>query len=160
MPPTIPPALTTAARVLRENLNPEDLAEITQFARSTITDARDYRFGDDPATLEEIGETLTDRRSDVLRLVPDDAPWWYLSFADPHRPSGQQFLGGVYVQGEEPRPPAPRPLDAVTVSHLIGANPGGEIEMLGPIPVSALRARVPPEQRHRLLTHAEIVGQQ
>jgi hypothetical protein len=56
MPPTIPPALTTAARVLRENLSPEDLAEVTKFAWSTIADARDYRFGDDPATLEEIAE--------------------------------------------------------------------------------------------------------
>lgn len=44
----------------------------------------------------------------------------WLSFADPKRPSGEQFLGVAIIE-------APDFLTAVLLSHSLGANPGGEV---------------------------------
>ena len=45
---------------------------------------------------------------------------WWLSFADPLRPTGQQFLGVVIVD-------AIGFIEAVRVTHILGVNPGGEV---------------------------------
>lgn len=45
---------------------------------------------------------------------------WWLSFCDGRLPKGSQFLGACVVC-------APDFLTAVTVSHLYGCNPGGEV---------------------------------
>jgi hypothetical protein len=45
---------------------------------------------------------------------------WWLSFCDPHRPDGAQFLGACIVGG----------LDIATAAmsaHALGCNPGGEV---------------------------------
>jgi len=70
---------------------------------------------------------------------------FYMSFCDPDLPEGTQFLGGLIVAAET--------LDtALTVSWLTGCNPGGEVEIAGPLPVEAFR----PEYIGRLLNRAEI----
>lgn len=89
-------------------------------------------------------------------------PWWYLSFTDPEiaatipeherRPGGPSWLGGCYVQGADEAA-------AVTASHMLGCNPGGEVGIMGPITAdmsSAFDANVPPENRNRLLVESEI----
>lgn len=43
----------------------------------------------------------------------------YMSFTDPDRPEGQEWLGGCIV-------PASTMAEALTVSHLLGCNPGGQ----------------------------------
>lgn len=75
--------------------------------------------------------------------APDDPLWW-LSFADPDAPEGTQFLGVAIVQA--PTFPA-----AVTRSHVLTVNPGGEVACMGPIP----HEYVGPQWRDRLLTKAE-----
>ena len=91
----------------------------------------------------------------VLGYLPpeQDDPLWWLSFCDPdlapapelQRPGGPSFLGGVITQ-------APTFAAAITRSHLLGVNPGGEIKALGPIPPGFIAA----EWRDRLLSAAEI----
>lgn len=60
--------------------------------------------------------------------------WFWLSFADPGKPRGSQFLGVVIVL-------APDFLGAVRKAHALGLNPGGEVRGY-PMPA-------PPEPKHR-----------
>jgi hypothetical protein len=56
-------------------------------------------------------------------FVTDGPPhrlWWLLSFCDPLRPKGTQYLGGAVVE-------APDMASAITISHLLGINPGGAV---------------------------------
>jgi hypothetical protein len=46
---------------------------------------------------------------------------WWLSFADPNKPTGTQFLGASIVK-------AHRFDEAVKVAHILGCNPGGEVK--------------------------------
>ena len=77
--------------------------------------------------------------------------WFYLSFADGSLPTGQQFLGGAYVRGVSAT-------DAVRRSHGLGINPGGEVEIRGPLPTEVLEEHVLAGDRERLLTEADIKG--
>jgi hypothetical protein len=45
---------------------------------------------------------------------------WWLSFADPERPAGQQFLGVAIVE-------APDFIYAARLAKTVGCNPGGEV---------------------------------
>ena len=88
----------------------------------------------------------------LLAPEPDDPLWW-MSFCDPdkapppeqQRPGGPSFLGGVITQA--PTFPA-----AITRSHMLGVNPGGEVACIGPIPAEYIAA----EWRDRLLSADEI----
>lgn len=71
-------------------------------------------------------------------------PLWWLSFADPNLPAGTQFLGVVITQAATIE-------DAITGTHLLGINPGGQIGIMGPVPADLIA----PEWRDRLLTKAE-----
>jgi len=83
----------------------------------------------------------------------EDDPLWWLSFCDPdkapppaeQRPGGPSFLGGVITQ-------APTLAAAITRSHVLGVNPGGEVKILGPMPAHFIA----PQWRDRLLSAAEI----
>ena len=82
----------------------------------------------------------------VLGLIgpgPADPLWW-LSFCDTDRRAGSQFLGVSIVQ-------APTFAAAITRSHVLGVNPGGEVASEGPLPAEFIAA----EYRDRLLTRAE-----
>ena len=72
-------------------------------------------------------------------------PLWWMSFADPGLPEGSQFLGVVILEAEDIR-------DAVTRSHRLGVNPGGEIQIL-PVP-----GWIPPGWRDRLLSGEEAMA--
>ena len=83
----------------------------------------------------------------ALLLDPDARQeWWWLSFADPDQPEGEQFLGVAIFQ-------APAHEGAALIrSHELGINPGGQVlaYIIGP-------DLVPPEQyRNRLLSRAEV----
>lgn len=45
---------------------------------------------------------------------------WWLSFADPTRPKGQQFLGVCIVEAVDE-------ISAIKVAHALSINPGGEV---------------------------------
>jgi hypothetical protein len=55
--------------------------------------------------------------------------YWWLSFADPHRPEGTQFLGVAIVEADSF-------LSAHSQCNRLGINPGGEIRgfELGAVP--------------------------
>ena len=75
----------------------------------------------------------------------EDAPLWMMSFCDPDRPAGTQYLGGAVIQ-------APTLAAAITRSHVLKVNPGGEVATAGPLPA----AWIGPEWRDRLLTREEV----
>jgi len=81
---------------------------------------------------------------DEVREVADDMPLWWLSFIDPTKKRGTRFLGVVVVEGADLAA-------AITRSHLLGVNPGGEIEAAGPLPAGCIAT----EWRDRLLTSGE-----
>lgn len=105
-------------------------------------------------------EQVTEHRPSVpldaiLGYLPpaSDDPLWWLSFCDPdkapppeqQRPGGPSFLGGVITQ-------APTMAAAITRSHVLKVNPGGEVKILGPIPGEYIAL----EWRDRLLSADEI----
>lgn len=74
--------------------------------------------------------------------MPGKLQWWWLSFADPARPVGDEFLGVAIVPGVDF-------MHAIEGAHLLGCNPGGEV--LG-YPCLA----PPPDARCRLLSKEEM----
>lgn len=77
--------------------------------------------------------------------------WFYFSFTDPDLPEGEQFLGGLYIDGADLA-------DALTRSHGLGVNPGGQVAVVE-IPAEAqeqMDANVPEDMRRRLLTKEEV----
>lgn len=65
----------------------------------------------------------------IDRLCP---PCWGVSFTDPSLPVGQQHLGTCVVQvyGDIE--------DVLTVTHTLGINPGGQANVIGPMPYAAV----------------------
>lgn len=61
-----------------------------------------------------------------MRLDDIKGPSMWLSFCDSDRPKGTQFLGAAIVPGAEI-------ITAVKMAHVLGCNPGGEVQGL-PIP--------------------------
>lgn len=47
--------------------------------------------------------------------------YWQMSFSDPDRPAGSRWLGGTVVQAATVRA-------AIARAHLLGINPGGEVQ--------------------------------
>lgn len=68
--------------------------------------------------------------------------YYWLSFVDPGRGN---FLGGCMVE-------AVGRIDAVRRSHQLGVNPGGEVAIIGPVPVD----KMPAEYADRLLSAADV----
>jgi hypothetical protein len=97
-------------------------------------------------------ETLRDQAAilGLAEVLEDPQPdeWFYVSFADPDLPIGQQFLGAIYVRGYTLE-------GAITRAHLLGINPGGEAQAYGPFDVLTLAEHVPEGDRERLLTREE-----
>lgn len=98
-----------------------------------------------------------DRFTELVRqeaVAPAPGLYW-LSFVDPEIaagiplerqvPGGPSFLGVciIYTAG---------PMMAVTLSHMHGINPGGEVRMYGPYPVDTW----PQDLWNRLLSAADI----
>jgi hypothetical protein len=75
---------------------------------------------------------------------------WYMSFCDGDRPKGEQFLGSLYIRGKSF-------CGAVSKSHLLGLNPGGEI-LFVEVPLD-VASRVPEEWIGRLLSREELAQQ-
>jgi len=74
---------------------------------------------------------------------PGDPLWW-LSFRDPDRPEGSRFLGVAIIQ-------AATLAAAMTRSHRLGVNPGGEVASRGPVDPQRIAAG----WRDRLLSRDE-----
>jgi hypothetical protein len=75
----------------------------------------------------------------------DPPAWWWLSFCDPSLPEGDQFLGACIVQ-------AKGFLLATMRARMLGCNPGGECQGVGPM------EELPPALANatdRLLSRAE-----
>lgn len=73
---------------------------------------------------------------------------WWLSFADPNRPAGSQFLGVCIVFGADLK-------DAIVRSHMAKCNPGGSIKSVE-LPDDVAR-RVPKNRMDTLLSKREIL---
>lgn len=86
------------------------------------------------------------RIADALRAESGEVKrWWWLSFCDPRRPKGSQFLGVAIVRGRGMG-------TAVAEAHKRGCNPGGEVQGLSLPPW----ATPPKTHVNRLLAKAEI----
>ncbi len=73
--------------------------------------------------------------------------WWWMSFADPALPKGEQFLGASIVK-------ANTFLLAHVETKLRRLNPGGEVKGWGLS--EAVAAQIPERFKYKLLTQAEI----
>lgn len=81
--------------------------------------------------------------------------WWWLSFCDGRRPTGEQSLGVVVLQAPED---GGDPTRAIKISHLIGVNPSDcEIAAMTLVPEPA---QIPILWRYqnRLLTREEAAA--
>jgi len=88
---------------------------------------------------------IIEKRNELLEQESDQPErWWWLSFADPYLPTGTQFLGVSLVK-------ASGFATATTYAHLLGINPGGEIQG-HEIPDGFY---VDKKYQHRLLTRKE-----
>lgn len=74
-------------------------------------------------------------------------PLFYLSFCDPEKPKGSQFLGGCIVE-------APSFISAAPAAHSKGCNPGGAVTIVE-IPAHA-EHNAPEADRNRLLSKEEM----
>lgn len=105
-----------------------------------------WPIGVKPASWTQVAESVLAGPSGWL---------WWLSFVDPGRsapieqqvPGGGGFLGVVIAEGDTLA-------DAITRSHLLGVNPGGQVSAQGPIPRQLIAA----EWRDRLLTKDEALS--
>ena len=77
--------------------------------------------------------------------MSDDCLWW-LSFCDPQKPKGSQFLGVSIVLGANI-------LDAAQTAWAFGCNPGGELHGE---PFWDDETKPPPAFLNRLLSRAEV----
>lgn len=81
-------------------------------------------------------------------LVQVSPTVFWMSFTDPDKPEGQQFLGGCLVDGATME-------EALTNSHALGINPGGAVKTVGPIP----REQVPLGGRfNALLSREDLIA--
>lgn len=64
---------------------------------------------------------------------------FWLSFCDPHKPAGEQFLGVAIVEADSVR-------DAIQTAWAHGCNPGGEVQTVVLPPIDSL-----PDDKARLL---------
>ncbi len=105
-------------------------ARILADVRTVMSDAvevepsKPYNFkarGTNPDTGKphtvELGELTA---NSVIQERASELQWWWLSFCDSDRPTGEQFLGACVVDG------GTMP-DAVRNAHHLGCNPGGEV---------------------------------
>jgi hypothetical protein len=76
-------------------------------------------------------------------LGPDSC--WWLSFADPDKPKGQQFLGVAIVR-------APGFVSAIELANSLGLNPGGAVQGTEIDP-----ADIFPAHFRKLLSRKELV---
>lgn len=72
----------------------------------------------------------------------------WLSFEDPKRPCGSQFLGAAIVRARSV-------IEAVGVAHALGCNPGGRV-VGHPVEYADGIDPIPPEYIERLLTRDEV----
>lgn len=68
----------------------------------------------------EVGSEEWHRRLEGFLLDPLPPSWWWLSFTDPDRPKGDQFIGVCIVS-------ASNVVAAGVIAHALGCNPGGQI---------------------------------
>lgn len=67
---------------------------------------------------DDFVQRLADLTAKEVLRAKGAQSWYWLSFADPDLPAGQQFLGACLVQ-------APGPTLALALSHRLKINPGG-----------------------------------
>ena len=105
-----------------------------------------WPIGVKPTSWEQVAEAIL--------AGPSDSLWW-LSFTDPDRsappaeqvPGGGGFLGVAICEGDTLA-------DAITRSHLLGVNPGGQVAARGPLPAWMIE----PQWRDRLLTKEQALA--
>ncbi len=59
----------------------------------------------------------------LLSELGNELHWFWLSFCDPDKPQGSQFLGACIVRAEGPA-------NALAESHRAKCNPGGEVQIM------------------------------
>lgn len=78
---------------------------------------------------------------------------WWLSFCDPFRPKGDQFLGVVVIEGDGDGTDLDAMRAAIKKARDLGIEPPGGCDVMG-LPTNP--AETPDAQRNRLLTKAEV----
>lgn len=79
---------------------------------------------------------------------------WWISYADPDRPTAQQFLGANIVRVMGSISIRNGFAGAIAKAHLLHINPGGQAE--GELMDEAKAAIIPEEFWHKLLSREDI----
>lgn len=88
-------------------------------------------------------DQVQERKAVLLEQEQDNPPvLWWMSFCDPEKPKGKQFLGVCIVS-------APGLMHAHQKALALGINPGGEI-------LAAQVEDIPGEYMNKLLSRADI----
>ena len=88
-------------------------------------------------------EQVQERKAMLLAQEQDNPPaQWWMSFCDPDKPKGQQFLGVAIVE-------APGFIHAHQKAWALGINPGGQIQ-------ASQVDGVPAEYHDKLLSLADL----
>lgn len=132
----------------------EEMKDVTDVDLKRWADFADLRARKKLATTDEERaalaieeEALRDRGIDELMEKDMSKPesWWWLSFADPNKDPGEQFLGVIITTGGG--------IGEITQKlWLMGINPGGEVQAY-PLPDD----HIPDEQyRNKLLSKDDL----
>lgn len=113
----------------------------TEALRREMWEARE---AGDEERASKLHRQLADRVIDLERATGLPHLYW-LSFTDDSRPTGQQWLGGCYIE-------AAGMIDALQRSHWSGCNPGGAAMIQ-----DLEGAHLSPEWCNRLITDADDV---
>jgi hypothetical protein len=76
--------------------------------------------------------------------------FWWLSFCDPDKPTGSQFIGVIVVK-------AHGLTDALTKCNAMMINPGGEVKGFEIPDTEETRKRLVPEVLNKLITREDMV---
>ena len=92
----------------------------------------------------EIQERISQAYATALCELPDDAPWWWLSYASQEGP-----LGVVVVRGADI-------LDAMVRARLMGIRPGGQV--VGREVPDQFLSVITNEERNVLLKREQVIA--
>lgn len=76
--------------------------------------------------------------------------FWWLSFCDPDKPKGTQFLGCIVIR-------AHGFTDALMKCNVLGINPGGEVKGTAIPDTEEVKARLVPEVLNKLLSMRDMI---
>jgi len=81
-----------------------------------------------------------------LSIIDIPIKTYYMSFCDPDKPEGKQYLGSIIIDGADVK-------DALKNSRIFSINPGGEVMF---IDITKVTDKIKSTHKYRLLNEEEV----